>query len=118
MGSRVNAGPQEDQLLLWGHCGQGFGNVRFSCRWSWRLSRGSGPGVSAGHSMGCAGHRCGVMVHSGLREVKLELAVQVCGQPAARRVAVNLVDGGSGREERGSPAGERWLGVPLVVLGS
>src|SRR5258706_12575846 len=104
--------------LCYGHCGQGFVNDRFSCRSSWRLSRSSRPGVSAGHSMGCAGHRCRVMVHGGLREVKLELAVQVCRQPAARRVAVNLVDGGPGREERGGPVDERRLGVPLIFLGS
>ena len=49
--------------------------------------------------MECAGHRCCVMVHGGLCEVDLQLAVQVGGEPAAWQVAANLVCGGPGGEE-------------------
>src|SRR5262249_52770839 len=67
--------------------------------------------------MQCAGHRSYVMVHGGLCEVDLQLPVQVRGEPAAWRVAANLVCGGPGGGGRGGPADGRWPAAPVVLLG-
>src|SRR5215472_3279500 len=71
---------------------------------------------SAGLLMEGAGLRCGVMVHGGLCEVGLQLAVQVRGESAAWQVAANLVDGGPGGQEWGGPADGRWRAALWVFL--
>jgi hypothetical protein len=58
------------------------------------------------------------MMHGGLRKIDLQPTVQIRRQAAARRVATDLVYGGTGLEVRRGAVDERRLSVPLIFLGN